>query len=155
MGKEAEMVAPRYALAALGVGVLALASVAKAQETVTSGPATDTGSVRAELNRLEESGEACQPYLVFENRTPTAFSSLKLDLVLFDGDGTVADRLAVEAAPLPAGKTSLVVFQVPSLECAEIGRILLNGVLACEPGAERPCLDLVETESRLAVPFFK
>lgn len=116
-----------------------------------------SASVRVELNRLEDVAAACQPYLVFENRTAHAFSSLKLDLVLFDADGIVADRLAVEAAPLPAGKTSLVVFQVGSLGCDAIGSVLLNGVIACSgaPVADAACLDLVETASRLAVPFFK
>jgi hypothetical protein len=140
---------------ALALGLLAMAPAgAVAQEA----PAEEAAAtVRVELNRLEPVANACQPYLVFENRTAYALSSLKLDLVLFDADGIVADRLAVEAAPRPAGKTSLVVFQVPSLACDAIGSVLLNGVLACAGASvsDGACIDLVETGSRVTVPFFK
>ncbi len=76
---------------------------------------------------------------------------------MFDAEGVVVDRLAVDASPLPPGKTSLVVFQVPSMACEAIGRLLLNAVIACAGGpvGEAACIDLVETDSRLPVPFFK
>jgi hypothetical protein len=43
------------------------------------------------------------------------------------------------------------------MTCERVGRLLLNSVLACAGGPLAPeqCLDLVQTESRLAVPFFK
>ena len=139
-----------------------LSGVARAQEPAPPAEAAAettgaAGAIRVELNRMETVGEACQPYLVFENQAGYALSELQLDLVLFDADGVVADRLAINAAPLPAGKTSLVVFQVPSMTCERVGRLLLNSVLACAGGPLAPeqCLDLVRTESRLAVPFFK
>src|SRR3546814_13298842 len=46
----------------------------------------------------------------------------------FGGDrtGVVAKRLAVQAAPLPAGKTSLKVFDVEGHGCEDIGSIPLR-----------------------------
>ena len=70
--------------------------------------------------------------MVFENATARGFSALKLDLVMFDPGGVIVKRLAVDAAPLPPGKTRLQVFDVGGLPCEEIGRVLLNDVLACE-----------------------
>lgn len=113
--------------------------------------------VRVELNKLEPGKDACRAYLVFENATPSAFDSLKFDLVLFDADGVVARRLAVEGGPLPARKTSVKLFDIAGLGCKGIGRILLNAVIACaDDGVQRRgCLDLVSLSSRTAVPFVK
>jgi hypothetical protein len=115
------------------------------------------GSLAIELNKLEPNGQACRAYLVLKNAGDRQFDSLKLDLVMFDRDGIVAKRLAVQAAPLPAGKTSLKVFDIDGRDCAEIGSILLNDVMACEPQPEGEggCLGLVAASARGGVPFIK
>jgi hypothetical protein len=113
--------------------------------------------VQVELNKLEPRGESCQAYLVLENGTDRGFESLKLDLVLFDPDGIVAKRLAVETAPLPAGKTLLKVFELERLACGRVGRALLNGVLGCadDQGPRKDCLGLVSTTARGGMSFIK
>jgi len=72
--------------------------------TAPAMPAAAAAGVTVELNKLEAQGEDCRAYLVFENATADAFTSLKLDLVLFDSDGIIARRLAIEGGPLPAGR---------------------------------------------------
>lgn len=123
-----------------------------------TGPArTEPAPLGLELNKLEPMDNACRAYLVLHNPSDDGFASLKLDLVMFDADGVVARRLAVEGGPLPAGKTSLKVFDVADIACARIGRILLNDVLACS-GASGPydnCLARIEPTARGAVPFIK
>ncbi len=121
-------------------------------------PARAEGPVVAvELNKLEANGAACRAYLVLRNDAGTAFESLKFDLVMFDADGVVALRLAVEAAPLTAGKTSLKVFDIADQPCAGIGRVLLNDIMACRvaAGPRDDCLALVKTTSRTTTPFIK
>ena len=115
------------------------------------------GFVRIELNKLEPHGDACRAFLVLQNGTDGAFASLKLDLVMFDTDGVVAKRLAVETAPLPAGKTSLKVFDMKALACERVGRLLLNTVMKCsdESGARDDCLASIATAARGPVPFIK
>ena len=110
-----------------------------------------------ELNKLEQNGAACRAYVVLENGSAMAFESLKPDLVLFDSDGIVARRIALETAPLPPGKTSLKVFDIDGLPCARIGRILLNDVLSCSASGEArdDCLGIVDPSSRGSVPFIK
>lgn len=131
---------------ALGFGLAAGVNAAMAEE-----------GVAIELNKLEPNGEACRAYLVVKNGSGQAFDSLKLDLVMFDGDGVVAKRLAVQAAPLPLGKTSLKVFDIAGHDCGGIGSILLNDVLACEPATAEAghCLELIAASARGAVPFIK
>ena len=110
------------------------------------------GKVAVELNKLENNGSGCQPYLVFENKTEIDFGSLKLDLVMFDGEGIIARRVAVEGAPLPPGKMAVKVFDMPDLACDRIGRVLLNGLTACadQDGERDSCLTLLEIGSRAA-----
>ena len=117
----------------------------------------EDGMVSVELNKLESTGSACRAYLVLQNDTSHAFDSLKLDMVMFDADGIVARRLAVEAGPLSAGKTSLKVFDVEGLACADVGRVLLNDVLTCtgDGSGLDGCMDMIVPASRTESPFVK
>lgn len=115
------------------------------------------GGVSVELNKLEKINDACRAYLVVKNNSPSAFESLKLDLVLFDLDGVVSKRLAVETAPLSVGKTSLKVFDLASQPCERISRVLLNAIVACRDstGTRSDCLQHIETTTRSPIAFIK
>lgn len=118
---------------------------------------TQKDTLRVELNKLEPTEENCRAYLLFENRTAVDFRSLKLDLVMFNTEGIINKRLAVEGGPLPPGKTSVKLFDIQGVGCDAVERILLNGVLACsDPEGERSgCAELIETASRSSAGFFK
>lgn len=135
------------ATAAFAVAVLASLDMAAAAEPALS----------VELNKLERQGDSCRTYLVLTNGTDSAFDALKLDLVVFDAEGVVAGRLAVDGAPLPARKTSLEVFDIGGTSCQNIGRLLLNDVLDCRDGSgERTdCLASIRTSAKTPVPFVK
>lgn len=140
------MIVVRYA-------VLLLMTLAMAAPVARAG----APEVRVELNKLEPRERDCRAYLILENRTKQTFTSLKFDLVMFDTEAVVAKRLAVETAPLPAGKTSLKVFVISNLKCETLGRLLLNEVMTCA-GAAGPiddCQALVATAARGKVPFIK
>lgn len=109
--------------------------------------------VRIELNKMEPQEAACQAFLLIENGTEDAFDSLVLDLVLFDTDGIIARRLAVDVAPLRAGRSSVKVFAMQGVACDGIGRVLVNDVLTCTAsGAPRDdCFDIIEATSRTGV----
>jgi len=108
------------------------------------------GRVGLELNKLEPANNACRSYVLLQNQTGAAFTSLKLDLVMFDAEGIVAKRLALETAPLPADKTSLKVFDISGMSCEQVGRILLNDVLECagDAGAREGCLGLIDVSAK-------
>lgn len=127
---------------------------AGAQETSSD---SDPGNLRVELNKLEPMESACRAYLLFENGTSGDFGSLKLDLVMFNPEGVINRRLAVEGGPLPAGKTSVKLFDIEDVACTSVNRVLLNGVLACSDaqGERNDCLALIETGSRSSADFFK
>jgi hypothetical protein len=120
-------------------------------------PALAAESLRIELNKLEPQEGACRAYLVFNNHTSHSFSGLTLDLFLFDKKGIIAKRLAVDAAPLPADKTSVKLFDIEGLACNSVGRILVNDVLDCqdETGERQDCVALIEPASRSDVSLVK
>jgi len=123
----------------------------------TAALAQTPGSLSIQLNKLEADGDTCRAYIVLENRTDLSFEALRLDLVMFDVDGVIARRLAVDAAPLAASRTSVRVFAIGSLACDNIGRVLLNDVLACADasGERTDCMDRIAPESIAGVPFIK
>lgn len=112
--------------------------------------------VSLELNTLEPRGQNCAVNMVF-GTGDDAYQSFKLDLVFFGTDGAIRKRLAVDAAPLRARKTSVKAFEVSGLACDAIGSVLVNDVLDCrtEAGAVADCIDRVETKSRLPVALMR
>ncbi|HYZ39005.1 MAG TPA: Tat pathway signal sequence domain protein [Stellaceae bacterium] len=120
-------------------------------------PLAAAAGIGIELNRLEEQGPNCRAYLVVANPGETTFSSFKLDLVIFDGSGTIMRRLALDLAPLRAAKTSVKVFDITDTPCAGIGSILVNDVVDCRDakGAVADCIDRVSASSKLAVSLSK
>ena len=109
--------------------------------------AAAAGPISIELNRLEPRDNACRVSLVVSNPGDKVYDSLKLDLVFFDKDGVIARRLAVEAGPIRADKTTVKLFDADNTPCDGVGRVLLNDVTAC--GDEQDCLALVSTSSRV------
>ncbi|MEM9783505.1 MAG: hypothetical protein AAF899_13650 [Pseudomonadota bacterium] len=122
----------------------------------TAASKAEDGLVTVELNKLQDEGTACQAFMLLQNTTPLSFEALALDLVMFDREGIISRRLAVEMAPLRAGKTTVKVFSMDGLECTGIGRILLNDVVTCTADTEAPdCLGLITTASRADAEFVK
>lgn len=108
-----------------------------------------------ELNKLEDTDDACRAYLVLDNGMAEAVDSLRLQLVLFDPDGVITRRLAVQAGPVGAGKTSVRIFDVSGQQCGEISRVLLNDIAECEgpDGEIADCAERLDLSSRADVPF--
>lgn len=121
-------------------------------------PAAANEPIRLELNRLEPVGKGCRVYLVVANPDPAPLKSLKLDLVLFGTDGVIDRRLALEAGPLRAGKTSVKLFDLADYPCESLGSVLVNDILACEAdgvGAPGDCFDRLALSTRASVGFVK
>lgn len=119
--------------------------------TLGLAPATQAfaaAGVSVELNRLEPRDSSCRVSMVVKNTTDRALDSLKLDLVFFDKQGVISRRLAVEAGPLRASKTTVKLFEATDVACDAVSRVLLNDISACG-GGETDCLGLVDVSSRV------
>ena len=100
----------------------------------SAAPAQGQG-LGVELNKLETYDKGCRAYVVINNAGDTGFQSIKLDLVLFQPDGVIARRFAVDLAPLKAAKKTVKLFDIEGLACDKISSVLVNDVLECKADA--------------------
>lgn len=110
-----------------------------------------------ELNSIGLRNDSCEVYLRVSNQTPNGFDVFKIDLAFFDQKGVINDRSLVELGPLRANKTSLHVFQMPDMECGNVGEVLLNDVTECKAtdGAAVDCLGIVTLSSKGSIAFIR
>jgi len=113
------------------------------------------GNLSIELNKNEQRGNDCRIYLYAQNNSKHAFSSLKLDLVVFNQDGIINKNMALNLAPLPIAKKSVKAFDLKNTTCKQIGSILINKVMQCEadPNKLDNCLQLLSLTSKTNIRF--
>jgi hypothetical protein len=118
--------------------IVAIAAVCFAVASATTAHA---GALAIELNKLEPQKDSCRAYVVVTNNSSTAYQSLKLDLVLFQPDGVIGRRFALDLGPLRAQKRSVKLFDIDT-PCDQVGSLLINDVLECngETGSIPNCL---------------
>lgn len=100
----------------------------------------DPTALSVELNKLEPQGSGCRAYVVVQNDSATQFQTVKLDLVLFQQDGVIGRRFAIDLAPLKPQKRTVKLFDLDGLACDRIGSLLINDVVECKT-AEGPLDD--------------
>ena len=144
---------------ALSLSLSAAAQTEQPQAGQTQAGQTQAGaaSVSIELNKLEQQGDACRAYLLFENEDGPEYTVYRLDLVLFDDQGRIDRRIAVDASPLRAGKSVVKLFDLTGLQCDGISKILLNDIAPCEDssGAREDCVIAAELRTLTDVSFYK
>lgn len=111
------------------------------------------GKLAVELNKLEEAeGSVCRAYFLFRNGTGKTFEAFEMSLAVLDRQGVIDQLLTIDAAPIPVGRTTLKLFEVPGIACGEISVFLLHDVPACRPQNEEAtdCFPLLTLSSRAA-----
>ena len=137
------------------IDMLALATFGLAPLVAAAQESADHDQVGIELNKLEQVDDACRIYMVVRNGS-TAYEGFKLDVVLFDTGGVIASRVAVDMAPLRAGRPSVKLFDVQDQRCDSIGSLLVNEVLECRPAdVASDCLARIEVSSRTDVQILR
>ncbi len=123
---------------------------------LTPHPAAAAG-LELELNKVEDSPQGCLATILIGNKPGPTLDRFRLDLVLFDGTGVLFDRLLIDLAPLPAGRTTIAGFLLNTGRCDGISRILLRDVPACraQGGAAHDCLSGLNVTTRAAIGFSK
>ncbi len=136
------------------------ASAAESASTTNSASAT-TGvaapGLSLELNKLETYEKGCRAYIVVNNTTVMAYPAFKLDLVLFQTDGVIGRRFALDLAPVRAQKKTVKLFELDGVACDKIGSFLINDVMDCktDSGAADSCLQKLTTSTLTAVQLSK
>ena len=80
-----------------------------------------------------------------------------MSLAILTADGIIDRLLTIDAAPLPAERTTLKLFEIPGTQCADIGEVLLHDIPACTPqnGDPLDCFSFLELNSRATAPLVK
>jgi hypothetical protein len=122
------------------------------QDTTKSGD-----SISLELNKLETSDKGCRAYVVVSNPSATSFDAYKLDLVMFQADGIIGRRFAVDLAPLRPSKRTVKLFELDGTNCDGIGSFLVNDVMECrsDAGPVNDCLARLQVKSLTKVEISK
>ena len=113
-------------------------------------------SILLELNKLEPASGGCRAYFVVENRTAEAVKELRLDTFIFDANGQIARRIGLTFPDIRPERTKVVPFDLAGAACPEIGRMLVNDVLACTGASGGPiqaCNDLLTVATRASARF--
>ncbi len=103
-----------------------------ASEPAATAAAQSPKALTVELNKLEPQGNGCRAYVVVQNDDDIAYKAFKLDLVLFQTDGIIGRRFAMDLAPLKPKKRTVKLFDLDDIACDKIGSFLINDVVDCK-----------------------
>ena len=144
------------ALCIAAAAALLLTLPSLAQDTKPDQTQSDN-SVTLELNKLEASEKGCRAYVVVSNPSSTTYDAYKLDLVMFQSDGIIGRRFALDLAPLRPSKRTVKLFELDNTSCDKIGSFLVNDVLECkaEAGPVTDCLARLKVSSLTKVTISK
>ena len=126
--------------------------------TTTAQPAASgDSSISLELNKLEPSDKGCRAYIVVSNPSATPLDAFRLDLVMFQKDGVIGRRFALDLGPLRPNKRAVKLFEMDGTKCEDIGSFLVNDVMECRSGgsAVEDCLGRMKVNSLTKVEISK
>ncbi len=110
-----------------------------------------TGKLSVDLNKFEPSeGGGCRAFFLFRNQTGMTFEGFEMSLAILDTAGVIDRLLTIDAAPLPVGRTTLKLFEIPETPCESISEILLHEIASCRPqnAEEMDCFPILDLTSR-------
>ena len=134
--------------------VAAALALALSSQTATA----QEGRLTVELNKFEQGDpDGCRAFFLFRNQTDTTLEGFEISLAILDTDGVIDRLLTIDAAPLPAARTTLKLFEIPTISCSDISEILLHDVTSCKPqnGDETDCFAIMDLVSRAPASLVK
>lgn len=110
---------------------ISLVAVAAVMSWVAFPVSAQDKTLALELNAVQPSDKGCRLTFVVQNGLGTTLAKAGFEIVLFDKAGVV-DRISVlEFKDLVAGKTKVSRFDLAGVDCAQIGRVLINETKEC------------------------
>jgi len=140
-------------VAGLALSFLSAAfSPAQAQDAPAQ---TEAPELALELNALQPSERGCRVTFLVSNALGKELSQVAFELALFTKAGMISRLTVVDFKDLPVGKTKVRQYDLPSLNCADVGRILVNNTTECAgDGVEADaCIRHLKTKTGTEVTF--
>jgi hypothetical protein len=139
----------RGLIAAAALLVLAAVDIAPAQETAAPSGLT------VELNALQPSEKGCRLTFVVTNNLNAALDKVGFEIALFN-QAQVVDRITLlDFKDLPQGKTKVRRFDLGSLDCTKVTRVLVNDATECSGTGIEPkaCIRQLNLTTKSGVQF--
>ena len=133
--------------------VLAITALAPGL-TVAQEPAA-AKSLAIELNALQPSDNGCRVTFVVTNNLGATLDLATAEVALFNTDRAIDRIVKLDFKNLTDGKSKVLQFNVPSLDCQRVGRLLINDITACQGEGIAPdaCLADLQTSAIPEVTF--
>ena len=125
---------------------------------LASPPTAQAGeNILLELNKVAQEGDSCRLHFLLTNETDTAFSNFRIQIAFFDRSGGFINNATADFLKVRPRKTILRFFDVPTLQCAELGEVLLNDAATCdaEDGPVADCVEMIAPAHRTETRFYK
>ncbi|MDT8857509.1 hypothetical protein RNZ50_21185 [Paracoccaceae bacterium Fryx2] len=125
--------------------------VAVAQDAPPGPSFAQPGPLTVELNKIEDGDSgSCRAFFLFRNQTGLTFEGFEMSLAILNTEGVIDRLLTIDAAPIPAARTTLKLFEIPDTRCAAISEVLLHEIGSCRPqnAAETDCFPMLNLVSR-------
>lgn len=148
-----QMFSSRAVAAGLAAAMAAsTGATARAQDRAQDAGGT---ALTVELNALQPSERGCRFTFVATNTLGGELTKAAFELVLFDTEGKVSRLTVVDFKDLPEGKTKVRQFDFAGLDCARIGRVLINDSTECDGAGidSKACIQKLRTQTRTEVVF--
>jgi hypothetical protein len=131
------------------LAALLLALPAAAQETA---PAP---SLALELNALQQGESGCRVTFLATNGLGAPLERAAVEVALFNASGAIDRIVNLDFKALAEDKTKVLQFELSGLDCANLGRVLVNDIPACEGEGLEPsaCLAGLTTSARPDIEF--
>jgi hypothetical protein len=116
------------------------------------------GRLTVELNKFEQNeGGGCRAFFLFRNQTDLTLEGFEMSLAVLNNQGVIDRLLSIDAAPLPASRTTLKLFEIPETSCGSISEILLHDIPSCRPQNEEEvdCFALIDLDSKTSAALVK
>ncbi|QQR38072.1 hypothetical protein [Devosia rhizoryzae] len=108
-----------------------------------------------ELNAVQPADAGCRVTFLAVNGFDTNLDRASVETALFDGGGAIDRIVTLDFKALSPGKTKVLQFELAGLDCANLGRVLINDITACDgEGLDAAtCLTGLTTSSRTDIDF--
>lgn len=113
----------------------------------------DTLSIR--LDQANSGADQCPLVFVFDTTTETEFTQLQTKVVLLNTASGVLRLSLLDFQSLPAQGMRVRSFNLPNLDCADVGRVLFNAMGPCTPLAASACTAALTVSSETEIEVLK
>lgn len=85
-----------------------------------------------ELNAAQTSERGCRVTFLATNDLGAPLERASVEMALFKGDGAIDRIVTLDFKALSEGKTKVLQFELANLDCADLSRVLVNDITACD-----------------------